>query len=51
MRREKIRNRSIAAPCNPSLAMAEYNAVHAEELEDYLEDYPCRAQIIRRGSV
>ena len=42
-----MRNRSIAAPCNPSLAMAEYNAVHAEKLEDYLKDCPCRAQIIR----
>ena len=51
MMREKMRNRNSAAPCNPSFAMAEYNAVHAEELEDYLEDCPCRAQIIRRGSV
>ncbi len=42
-----MRNSNIVAPCNPSLAMAEYNAVHAEELEDYLQDSPCRAQIIR----
>lgn len=27
--------------------MAEYNAVHREEIGDYLTDLPCRAQIIR----
>ena len=51
MRRGKTRNRNSAAPRNPLLAMAEYNAAHTGELEDYLRDCPCRAQIIRRGSV